>query len=72
MVQSLSAGNESNILQAKHHLMKYFLCYTVDSSNASVDVRDGPKDTAFVRCCAKIYRKSSERPSPSDHWVIAQ
>jgi hypothetical protein len=39
---------------AKHHLMKYFLCYTVDSTNASVDVRDGPKDPGFMNSAFRV------------------
>lgn len=33
---------------AKHHLMAYYQCYTVDSTSASVDVRDSPLDPHFV------------------------
>jgi ribonuclease D len=49
-----SKSGHMTLEAAKHHLMKYFLCYTVDSSNASVDVRDGPKDTAFMNSAFRV------------------
>jgi hypothetical protein len=39
---------------AKHHLMKYFVCYTVDSQNASIDIRDGPRDPSFVNSAFRV------------------
>jgi len=39
---------------AKHHLMAFYQCYTVDSQSASVDVRDAPTDPNFQQSSFRV------------------